>query len=341
MTYRNIKRLPEAASVAEKIRNLVRSTARGAEITDPRERTNGFYYSYYGNKLEQLALVLEFFVQQVPEDGINGRLLYSLLEQKRSGGYWDSPAVTVRILSAVDALIKAENLTQVDVSGIVSLSGKEIFRGSYKGLGAKPSGKTFDFKAAPLSSLPRDRSLPLNIARSGKGALYYTASLKYAIPSELQSYRDEGLGIFLTISDVDTGKEISGTALKSGTTYKAVIRVSSGRDRSYVALRIPIPSGAEALDSAFVTTAGYENKEENENDDDDYWRDYGHRLSNKVIMDNEVQYFWDNFEKGEASVEFLFRTARRGVYPTPPAQAECMYESEIFGRTQGLLYTIE
>jgi uncharacterized protein YfaS (alpha-2-macroglobulin family) len=58
-------------------------------------------------------------------------------------------------------------------------------------------------------------------------------------------------------------------------------------------------------------------------------------------MDNEIQYFWDRFYKGESTVSFLFRTARRGVYPTPPAQAECMYEPEIFGRSQGLLYTIE
>jgi uncharacterized protein YfaS (alpha-2-macroglobulin family) len=64
-------------------------------------------------------------------------------------------------------------------------------------------------------------------------------------------------------------------------------------------------------------------------------------LSHQVIMDNEIQYFWDRFYKGETTVSFLFRTSRRGVYPTPPVQAECMYEPEIFGRSQGLLYTIE
>ncbi|MDR0539775.1 MAG: hypothetical protein LBG74_04635 [Spirochaetaceae bacterium] len=37
----------------------------------------------------------------------------------------------------------------------------------------------------------------------------------------------------------------------------------------------------------------------------------------------------------------MFRAARRGVYPTPPAAAECMYEPEIFGRTAGTLWMIE
>jgi hypothetical protein len=40
-------------------------------------------------------------------------------------------------------------------------------------------------------------------------------------------------------------------------------------------------------------------------------------------------------------VSFLFRAVRKGVYPTPPVQAECRDEAEIFGRSQGLIYTIK
>jgi uncharacterized protein YfaS (alpha-2-macroglobulin family) len=337
MSYLNLKKPGEAAAAGAKIRNLLRSTTRGVDLTDPREG-GSFYYTYYGNKLEQLALVLEFFVRQYPGDQINGRILYSLLEQKRSGGYWDSTAITVRILSAVDALIRAENLASVNVTGTISLSGQELFKDSYKGLGAKPSGKRFDFKEAPLASLKRDSALPLVIGRSGQGTLYYTASLTYAIPSELQSFRDEGLGIFVSISEAGSGKEINGGGLESGKTYRARVRLSSGRDRTYVALRVPVPSGAEILDSAFVTTASYQSTEKT---DSEKGREWAARLSNRIILDNEIQFFWDNFSKGESTIEFLFRTSRRGVFPTPPAQAECMYEPEIFGRSPGLLYTIE
>jgi uncharacterized protein YfaS (alpha-2-macroglobulin family) len=187
--------------------------------------------------------------------------------------------------------------------------------------------------------MKRDLALPLNITRSGRGALYYTASLNYAIPQKIQGFRDEGLGIFITYNDVVTGKEISGAALQSGKTYQAKIRLSSNKDRTFVALRAPIPSGAEILDSTFVTTPRYS---ETESDDNDwyYWMD-PRQPSSTVIMDNEVRYFWDSFFKGEVTVQFLFRCSRRGVYPTPPVQAECMYESEIFGRSKGMLFTIE
>jgi uncharacterized protein YfaS (alpha-2-macroglobulin family) len=293
--------------------------------------------------VEQLALTLEFFVQQYPGDQINTRLLFSLLENKRAGGFWDSTAVTVRVLSAVDALIRAENLADTDVTGTVTLAGNELLSGAFKGLAAKSQTKSFDFKDAPLSGVGRDRMQPLVLNRRGTGCLYYTASLTYAIPAELQSFRDEGLGVFLSIYNVDTDEEVRGAALVSGKTYRARVRVSSTRDRTYLALRVPIPSGGEILDAAFVTTAAYTDSNQRDRDAQSGTGAGNSRswISHQAILDNEIQYFWDRFNKGENTVSFLFRAVRHGVYPTPPVQAECMYESEIFGRSTGLIYTIE
>jgi len=335
MTYRALGQNTQAANTAARLRNLIRLTARGADITDPlNQRRTGFY----GNWIEQLALTLQFFAGQFPGDNINTRLLFSLLEAKRSGtGYWQNTAATVRVLTAVDALIREEKLENINVNSSVTLAGAELLKGTFMGLGAKPVTGTFDFTASPLSGLPRDRIQTLKFDRNGTGNIYYTVSLRYAIPSELQYFRDEGLGVFMSIYDIDTGAEIKGTALKSGKTYRARVRISSNRDRTYVALRVPVPSGAEILDAAFVTTASYEDRGGTSGNEETRRS----RLSHQVIMDNEIQYFWDQFNKGEAAVNFLFRTSRRGVYPTPPVQAECMYEPEIFGRSQGLLYTIE
>ncbi len=255
MTYRALRQNTDAANTAQRLRNLVRMSARGADITDPLDK---FRYSYYGGMVEQLALTLQFFVDQYPGDDINTRLLFSLLESKRSGsGYWESTAVTIRVLSAVDALIRAENLTNLDVNGTVTLAGTELLKGAFKGLGAKPVTQTLDFTGPVLSGLPRDSLQSLNFTRRGRGNIYYTVSLRYAIPFELQTFRDEGIGVFMSLYDINTNEEIRGTALQNGKTYRARVRVSSNRDRTYVALRVPVPSGAEILDATFVTTASY------------------------------------------------------------------------------------
>ena len=343
MTYRILGREAEAAAAAQRLRNLMRMTARGVDITDP---FAGNRWNFFGCRIEQLALSLQFFAEQFPGDDINTRLLFSLLENKRAGsGFWVSTAVTVRVLSAVDALIRAEDLVNLDVSGSVSLAGTELLQGTFRGLGARPITGTFNFNDTVLANLARDRLHHINFTRSGTHNLYYTVSLRYAIPSELQSSRDEGLGVFMNIIDINTGEEIRKNAdgimaLQSGVTYRARVRLSSTRDRTFVALRVPIPSGAEILDATFVTTATFDDRG-GAGGDDVEWRPGSSWISHQAIMDNEVQYFWDRFNRGETTVSFLFRTTRRGVYPTPPVQAELMYEPEVFGRTQGVLFTIE
>jgi len=332
MSYRALGRNSDAAGTAQRLRNLVRPGARGADISDPLSETrNRYSLSFYGGTVEQLALTLQFFAEQYPGDQINTRLLFSLLENKRAGSdYWENTAVTVRVLEAIDALIRAENLAGTNVSAAVALAGTELLKASFRGLSAKPVSGYFDFTDPLIENLPRDKIQSLEFTRQGTGNIYYTASLRYALPPELQSARDEGIGVTLGLYEIDTGEEIKDTALKSGKTYRGRVRVSSVRGRTYLALRFPVPSGAEILDAAFVTTASYAGEEQR-----------GSRLSNQVIFDNEIQFFWDEFSKGESTVSFLFRSVRRGVYPTPPAQAECMYEAEVFGRSQGLIYTIE
>ena len=59
------------------------------------------------------------------------------------------------------------------------------------------------------------------------------------------------------------------------------------------------------------------------------------------IMDNEVRYFFDDFYAGRQEVEFLFRVTTPGIYPTPPAYVQCMYEEEVFGRGPGRLFIIK
>ncbi|MDR2865451.1 MAG: alpha-2-macroglobulin [Spirochaetaceae bacterium] len=338
MSYRNVGRKSEAASVALRLRNLLRPTTRGVDLTINRDAVNT-YSPYYNDSSEQLALVLQFFADQFPGDAINTRLVYSLLQKKRTDGSYSNTAVTARVLAALAALIESENLVKTDVSAAITLAGRDILSGSFKGAGAKPETKKYSFKDFPLAAMPRDTLLNLDVARAGVGDIYWTASLVYALPNELQSYRDEGISLFYTVHDLDSGEEIKGAALASGKTYRAKVRISSNRDRNYLALRVPVPSGAEILDAAFAVNPRL--SMEKELDDTDSNDEGEHWISRQSIMDNEIRYFWDNFSKGETSVQFLFRAGRRGVFPTPPLYAECMYEPEIFGRTSGLLYTIK
>jgi len=57
-------------------------------------------------------------------------------------------------------------------------------------------------------------------------------------------------------------------------------------------------------------------------------------------MDDEARFHWDFFRSGKQQIEFRFRAVMPGIYPTPPSNAECMYEPEVFGRSAGELIRI-
>ncbi len=298
-------------------------------------------YDFWENENDKLAVLLKFLVMNNPEDEMVDRLIYTLMNKQRKG-YWQNTVTTANVLDAFYTYSKERNLDETDFLASVKLDGKEIMTGNFNGVDAKAKTLTFPFEKSPLSDFATDKNHDLSFIKNGKGNLYYTTMMSYALPDENQAARNEGVNLNFEIRDYETEElmnpENAATneiKLESGRLYKATVKLSSIRNLDYLALRTPVPSGAEILDSTFVTTG---DEGEIQQTSSTYW---GHRISNKTILANEIQFFWDNFSTGETSVTFTFRATRRGVYPLPPAQAECMYEPEIFGRSSGALVEIK
>ena len=136
------------------------------------------------------------------------------------------------------------------------------------------------------------------------------------------------------------GNAVRNGRLQAGKTYIRRVTVSSSRDLTFVALRSPIPSGAEIVDAVFVTSSTTPpSPNDDYEEDDDGWR-YYRPGPVQFMMDDEARFHWDFFSAGKQQVEFRFRAVMLGIYPTPPAAAECMYEEEIFGRSGGELVRI-
>ena len=325
----------KADELAKDIRKYLQQDGRSVTVL-PKLRTN--FWDWYNSDSEQMALIMQLFVTLNSKDGMVDKLLYTLL-QNQSHGYWQNTATTSRVLEAIYTYIKERKLDETNYNANVKLAGTNILSGNFKGASAKPQTLKLAFENDAIAKLEKDKIQEIEFEKDGSGNLYYTVEMRYAVPDEYLAERDEGFKITYTIIDPETGSIVNSTGandcllkLVSGKMYKASIKIEARKSHDYVAMRAPIPSGAEILDSSLVTT-GTIDEEINGS-----WR---HWLSNKTIRDNEVQFFWDYFGSGTTTVNFTFRAARRGVYPVPPVQAECMYESETFGRGDGYLCVIE
>lgn len=308
----------------ERIGQFIQPGTRTIDITETSERT-----SFYASKTETLALLLMLLQKNDPQSELLMRTANTLSLQKRNG-YWINTADTAW---AMLALSHGAPDNTIDYSVSVNLDRVNLISSAFKGKNDASIERTFNFNDDPLSSMGRDTSLALSFKKVGPGNLFYTGSLKYSVPSEIIGPRDEGIGLYSRVTDLN-GNLVDSSALIAGKTYIQKITVSSTRDRDYLSVRVPVPSGAGILDASFSSTAAYA---EREIDADNYW----YNPPVKEILDHEVQYFFDKFQKGKKELEFYFRAIRPGVYPTPPVQAECMYQPEIFGRTQGKLVIID
>jgi uncharacterized protein YfaS (alpha-2-macroglobulin family) len=328
-----------AASARDRVRRFIRPGTRSLDLTDTYEQQ----YNYWGSDSDRYALALMLYSALTPEDDMTTRLATSLIERQRRG-VWNNTSSSYWAVLAFGMIGDSESSdwkgAAAPLAVNVTLGGTPLFKTEFKNYAGVPVSYNGTFAEEPIIGLKRDTLLPLRIERTGPGRLYYTASLRYGIPLELASARDEGLGVFVETFD-SSGNKVSGSRLQPGKTYTRRIIVSSSRDRTWLALRSPIPSGAEIVDATFVTSSTVPFSEETrENDDEWDWR-YYQPQPERFIMDDEARFHWDFFRAGMQQVEYRFRAVMPGIYPTPPASAECMYEGEIFGRTAGELVRIE
>ena len=327
--------LKKAKAINKKIGTYLLPSQRSVSLA---KKAKSGYWFWSQNETVQYAAILSAFVTVNPDDEMVDKLLFTLLS-KQSHGRWQNTITTSAVLDSIYTYIQKRNLDSTDFTATATLNSRQLMNESFTGVSAKPKTLKLPFEDEFISSLTRDDSIPLEFKKDGNGYLFYTVEMKYALPDEAQAACNEGLNITYVISDFDTGeivnvaKDTCDLKLQSGKMYKARVFIETNKSREYIAVRAPIPSGAEILDSTLITSGSAAQSSYSNN-----WRS---PISHKNITDNEVQFFWNEMQSGKYFFDFTFRAVRRGIYPTPPVQAECMYEPEVFGRSDGYLFVIE
>jgi hypothetical protein len=279
---------------------------------------------YYGGELQAKAALLLLYRRIEPRSQIAQALADDLLAST-SKGYWQNTSNTGWILQAFAAYIDRDREQQTDFTATVRLGEEVLPPIRFSGISTAPR----DFRVEPeqlLDLAAADRQpLPLVFSKQGEGRLYYCATLRYALAASSVEARDEGIGLFTEILDLG-GNPVEGS-LKLGQVYRMRYVLYSSRDRDFLALRLPIPGGAETIDGSLATSQVLPGQEQEE----EYWV----YAPVQRIYDSEVRFYYDNFYRGKREGSFLFRTTTPGTFSIPPATAELMYEEEVFGRTGG------
>ena len=329
------------------MRNYFRVGTRSITLVEPHES-----WPYYGGSLQAKALLLMLYSRLAPDSQIAQALADDLLASARKG-YWANTSNTGWVLQAFAEVMAAGGDRSAEFVARVRLGERPLAEHRFSGLSRGPHtlrvepellvaeaaaanvrARRDDPAAEDTSAATGRRLLPLAVSREGSGRLYYSLSLSYALPAEAVEARDEGIGLFSEILDLAGGA--SGDTLQLGQVYRLRVVVYSSRDRDFLAVRVPLPAGAEALDGSLATTQSLPARGLSSSaDPDSSRREPWYDRPVQRIYDNEVRLFYDSFYRGKREFSFLFRTTTPGVFTVPPTTAELMYEEEVFGRTGG------
>ncbi len=333
MNYREV-----AESACVKIKNLMSLTNQGVSFQNSYNPSCWFFYN---TRSEDFALALMLFSKLDKNDIYNQHIVNQLLLLQKAGqGKWKSTAETARVLIALEEFISQNDFKESNLKAEIFLDDKNILRENFSLNEKQEASAKLDYKNLKEKNISLGKEIPLEIKKDGKGPLFYTARLKYALPAEEQIAKDQGICIYSEIMNAKTGQLVKEDQLEIGQIYKEKIFITSNKARTFLALRASIPAGCEIINSTFATSISIpENVEEESNfSKDDF---YYNSLSRQDIYDAEIRCFWNYFPMGSQSFEFTFRPIRKGKYQTPSVLAECMYEEEIFGRSQGKVWEIK
>jgi uncharacterized protein YfaS (alpha-2-macroglobulin family) len=245
----------------------------------------------------------------------------------REEGRWGSTQETAWALLALTAYQEASGELSGDFDYTVTLNGRALAE-------TQVTTATLDqpqVLTLTLSELSAGATNDLEIARQGEaGELYYDVALRTYRPAEAVPALDRGIMVARQYSLLsDPGKPI--TQATVGDLIQVKVTLVTLHDLRYIAIEDPLPAGCEAVDSALSTTS-IQGMQYNVS-----WRWW---ISHRDLRDEKAVFFSNYLTPGTYEYTYIVRAGLPGRFRVLPATAMELYFPEVFGRSEGTLFTI-
>jgi uncharacterized protein YfaS (alpha-2-macroglobulin family) len=179
---------------------------------------------------------------------------------------------------------------------------------------------------------------------AGTGMLYYGLYLRYFKPVEEVTALNRGVIVGRQYTRADCEEERCPTinSAQVGDVIRVKLTIIAPNDLHYVVIEDPFPAGTEGVDQSLLTTSVVgERPESVRTDRYDPWGGYGWWwFSHSELRDEKAVLFADYLPAGTYEYTYLIRASLPGEFRVIPTLAYEMYFPEVFGRSDGGLFTI-
>ncbi len=306
------------------------------------------YYSM-NTDTRSTAIVLAALARLDPENALAPNAVRWLMAV-REEGIWETTQETAWSILALTDWMVATGELEGAYNWQVVVNGESLGEGT---VAAENIDETVELQIE-VAQLLADQANRVVVERwppegqdEGSGRLYYSMYLRYFKPVEEVTALNRGIIVSRQYTLADCGSEEQPCRAIDEAGVGDVIQVKltliAPNDLHYVVVEDPFPAGAEGVDQSLKTTSVVgEPPELTRTDRRNPWSGgYGWWwFSHTELRDEKAVLFATYLPRGTYEYTYLIRASLPGEYRVIPTNAYEMYFPEVFGRSDGGVFTI-
>lgn len=311
-------------------RAVTRATGAFFEETYP-DRWN------WSSDIRSTALVLNALIKLRPSGEILPNIVRHLLSVRDSAGNWGSRQDNTWSVIALTNWMVSSGELNPDYLYSVTLNDQEILREAVIP-GAALEAQSIVIDASDMTTA--DANLIAFERSAGDGALYYTAHLEVDRPVDQVSAINHGIEISRTYTRLGDDAADSIDAAAIGETLQVRLRLVASDTLRYVVIEDFFPAGAEAINPELAISSQLGTMPLGERVDPREtgwgWWFFDHI----EFRDEKAVIYASYLPPGVYEYVYAIRPSVAGEYQVIPPVAKQLYFPEVYGRGEGILFTI-
>jgi len=289
----------------------------------------------WNTDIRSTSIVLSALLKVDPQNPLLPNAVRWLMVARR-GDHWTTTQETAWAVLALTDWMVATNELQGDYDYALTLNSAEQTSGQVTPQNVRDGQKlVIDVKDLLLDEINR-----VTVIRGeGEGALYYTAHLRLRLDASAVEAIDRGVGIVREY--FAAGGETPISEANMGDIITVRLTVTVPETIYYFVLEDPLPAGTEALDTSLLTTTNAVTGPQLQPAYNPYYWWWWWVWDHTEIRDEQVNLYADNLPPGTYVYSYQVQATVPGKFQTMPAQGYAFYFPELFGRSDGTLFTVK
>jgi uncharacterized protein YfaS (alpha-2-macroglobulin family) len=294
------------------------------------------------------AIVLAALARLDPDSGLAPNVVRWLMVARKHG-YWETTQETAWAIIGLTDWMVATGELEGNYDWHVIVNGELLGEGSVNSGNVDQTTK-LQIEVAQLLTEEANRVVIERWAPEGEdegaGRLYYSMYLRYFKPVEEVTALNRGIIVSRQYTSVDCDPEEERCPaideIQVGEAIRVKLTIIAPNDLHYVVVEDPFPAGTEGVDQSLKTTSvAEEDPELTRTDRYDPWGGWGWWWFNHTdLRDEKAVLFASYLPRGTYEYTYLIRASLPGEFRAIPTHAYEMYFPEVFGRSDGGLFTI-